>query len=90
MTDRLITLAGDDSSMPRPIRTLCMSHLRTINDKIDGLLKKAGSGQVDAYSLAHLQDLNDRVDRALNAIMVEGVTVNVAAPAASPFPRLGN
>jgi len=90
MTDRLITLAGDDDSMPRPIRTLCMSHLRRINDRLDALLKKSGSGQIDAYTLAHLQDLNDRVDRALNSIMVEGITVNVAAPAPTGFPRAGN
>lgn len=89
MTDRLIVLSGDDSSMPRPIRTLCMSYLRKINGQLDALIKKADSGQIDAYTLAHLQDLNDRVDRALNAIMVEGITVNVAAPATPNFPRAG-
>ena len=30
------------------------------------------------------------IDRALNAIMVEGITVNVAAPATPNFPRAGN
>ena len=90
MTDRLITLAGDDDSMPRPIRTLCMSHLRKTNDRLDALLKKSDSGQIDAYTLAHLQDLNDRVDRALNSIMIEGVTVNLAAPVPTGGGRGGN
>ncbi len=88
MTDRLIILAGDDDSMPRPIRTLCMSNLRSLNSRLDTLLAKSNSGQVVAYTLAHLQDLNDRVDRALNTVQVTGITIEI--PAAAPtFPRPG-
>jgi hypothetical protein len=90
MTDRLIILAGDDDAMPRPIRTLCMSNLRSLNTRVDNLLSKSNSGQIDAYTLAHLQDLNDRIDRALNTVQVTGITVEVAAPAAPAFPRAGN
>lgn len=73
LTDRLIVLAAGDSAMPRAIRTLATSHLRTLSGKLGALLAKADSGQIDAYTLAHLQDLNERVDRALNTVQVIGV-----------------
>jgi hypothetical protein len=89
MTDRLITLSGDDAAMPRPIRTLCMSHLRSLSDRLNSLVTASKGGQVDAYTVAHLQDLKDRVDRALKVVQVDGVTINM--PAATPnFPRAGN
>lgn len=72
-TDRLIALAADDPYMPRAIRTLSTSHLRRLNAKLDALLAKKDSGQIDAYTLAHLEDLNDRVDRALNAIQTTSI-----------------
>jgi hypothetical protein len=87
MTDRLIILAGDDGQMPRPIRTLCMSHLRSLDNRLDGLLAKGKGGQVDAYTLSHLQDLKDRVDRALKTVQVTDLS-----PAPAPvinFPRGG-
>ncbi|HWB20939.1 MAG TPA: zinc-dependent metalloprotease, partial [Phycisphaerales bacterium] len=70
LTDRLIDLAGGDRAMPRTIRTLAAMHLRTLNDKLDGLLAKSNGGQMDEYTLAHLQDLKVRVDRALKTIQV--------------------
>ena len=73
MTDRLAYLARDQAGMPRAIKTLCLHHLRRLNDKIDGLLVKALSGQVDDYTIAHLADLNDRVDKALEAVQTIGL-----------------
>lgn len=72
-TDRLVYLSLETAGMPRPIRTLTTQHLRNLNTRLDALLAKAGTGQMDDYTIAHLTDLNDRVDRALNTVQVTGV-----------------
>jgi hypothetical protein len=70
MTDRLIYLSAEIADMPRALRTLATQHLRTLKGKLDALVSKSASGQIDEYTLAHLTDLKDRVDRALNTVQV--------------------
>ena len=70
LLDRLVVLADGDGRLPRPIRTLALSELRQLESTLGGLLEKAGSGQVDDYTMAHLEDMAERVDRALSAIRV--------------------
>ena len=70
LTDRLIALSLENAGMPRPIRTLTMQHLRTLNTKLDALLAKTGGGQMDEYTVAHLADLNDRIDRAMDSVKI--------------------
>jgi hypothetical protein len=70
MTDRLIDLAIDAGSMPRPIQTLALAHLRDIRRKLQEILDGPDDGTVDDYTLVHLADLEQRIDRALNAAYV--------------------
>lgn len=70
MTDRLIYLSAEVAGMPRALRTLATHHLRGLKSRLDALVAKGGSGQIDDYTLAHLTDLKDRVDRALNTVQV--------------------
>jgi hypothetical protein len=94
-TDRLIDLSISAGSMPQPIQTLALQHLRNINAKLDTLLEKKGSGQLDDYTVAHLGDLNERIDRALETVNVTGnlqqtVQLDLGAlfgqPASKPAP----
>jgi hypothetical protein len=70
LTDRLIDVALGTRGLPRSIQTLAMSHLKRVNEKIEGILDKADAGQVDEYTIVHLEDLNERIERALNAIQL--------------------
>ncbi len=70
MTDRLIDLTEAPASMPRPIRTLSLMHLRQLRDKINSMLGASAGIEVDTYSRAHLEDLRERIERALNAVRV--------------------
>ncbi|MHC4415902.1 MAG: zinc-dependent metalloprotease [Planctomycetota bacterium] len=72
MAERLIDLAMDGHGMPRPIQTLARSHLKQIDAKLDAVLDRADTGQIDDYTLVHLADLRDRIDKALNAVHVTG------------------
>ncbi|MGI9014387.1 MAG: zinc-dependent metalloprotease [Phycisphaerales bacterium] len=71
LVDRLIPLALDEGGLPRPIENLASMHLRTLRKKIDGILEKAGEGQIDAYTQAHLFALGTRIDEAFEAIHVK-------------------
>jgi len=70
MTERLMDLALDGRSLPRPVRTLAVGHLWRLNGKLDGVLDKAAGGQVDEYTLVHLSDLKERINRTLNSVYV--------------------
>jgi hypothetical protein len=70
LTDRLIDVALGGRGLPRAIQTLAMSHLKKVNTKIEQILDRADTGQVDEYTIVHLEDLNDRIERALNAIQL--------------------
>ena len=70
LTGRLIALSLQDYGLPQPIRTLATQQLRELNGKLDGILGKKRTGQVDDYTTAHLEMLNDRVDRALEAVVI--------------------
>ncbi len=70
MTERLMDLALDGRRLPRPVRTLAVGHLWRLNGKLDGVLDKALTGQVDEYTLVHLSDLKERINRALNSVYV--------------------
>ncbi len=70
MTDRLIALAKGDRSMPRPIRTLALQHLRDLQKKLEPALFGDAKDQLDGYTTAHLTDLLDRIIKALNRLYV--------------------
>ena len=70
LTDRLIDVALGTRGLPRAIQTLAMSHLKRVNEKIESIMDRADTGQVDEYTLVHLEDLNERIGRALNAIQL--------------------
>ncbi|MCH7545207.1 MAG: zinc-dependent metalloprotease [Planctomycetes bacterium] len=70
MIDRLIGLSKPSSRLPRPIRTLSMHELRSLNDRIDAILENADSGQLDQYTLVHFTDLADRIERTINRVQV--------------------
>ncbi|HRP63579.1 MAG TPA: zinc-dependent metalloprotease [Phycisphaerales bacterium] len=67
LVDRLIDLSSATSRMPRPVQTLCMHHLRRLDERLQALLKTENT-EIDSYTHAHLKDLNVRIDRALNAV----------------------
>ncbi|MCZ6835219.1 MAG: zinc-dependent metalloprotease, partial [Planctomycetota bacterium] len=71
MVDRLIGLSGSSFRMPRPIRTLASEELRQLKDRVDGMLEKTDTGQVDEYTIVHLKDLSERIERALNRVNIE-------------------
>jgi hypothetical protein len=68
MTDRLIMLALYAGSMPRPIQTLALAHLRDLRAKLAAILDGPDDGAVDDYTMVHLADLERRIDKALNAM----------------------
>ncbi|MSR40389.1 MAG: DUF5117 domain-containing protein [Phycisphaerales bacterium] len=70
LTDRLCKIATGNAGMPPVVRQLASAQLRRLNTELQAMLKKANSGNCDAYTLAHLEDLQARCSRALDAIMV--------------------
>jgi hypothetical protein len=72
MTDRLIALALDSGSMPRPIQMLALAHLRALQVKLAAILDGPDDGSVDDYTLVHMADLEQRIEKALNAVYVVG------------------
>ncbi|MBT8486432.1 MAG: zinc-dependent metalloprotease [Phycisphaerae bacterium] len=73
MADRLIGLATDSGRMPQPVRTVAAWHLRRLGEKLDPVIEKSDTGQIDQYTLAHLADLQDRVQKAMNRLYVESM-----------------
>ena len=73
MTDRLVYFASGDGRLPHAVRTLATQHLRRLDGKLDALLEKSGTGQMDGYTLAHLEDLKERVTKTLNRIYVNNL-----------------
>ena len=72
MTERMIDLAMDGRSMPRPVQTLARGHLWRLSGKLDRIIEKAAAGQVDEYTLVHLSDMNERIAKTLNAVYLTG------------------
>jgi len=71
MTSRLIDLAvNSPRSMPAPVQTLAMMHLRHLSGKLNALSDAASKGQIDDYTAAHVLEMKSRVDKALDSIMV--------------------
>ena len=90
--DRLIDLSIAAGPMPQPIQTLALQHLRNLNAKLDALLEKKGTGQLDDYTVAHLGDLNERIDRALETVNVTGniqstVSLDLSSLFGQPVPQ---
>lgn len=72
MTERMIDLAMDGRSLPSPVQTLARGHLWRLSGKLDRIIEKAASGQVDEYTLVHLSDMNERIEKTLNSVYVTG------------------
>ncbi|MGH7245180.1 MAG: zinc-dependent metalloprotease [Phycisphaerales bacterium] len=55
----------------KPISNLALYQLRTIQDKIKGILEsKSASGRLDAYTIAHLTEANERIKGVLNSTYI--------------------
>jgi len=70
LTERMIDLAMNGRSLPRPVQTLARGHLWRLSGKLERIIDKAATGQVDEYTLVHLSDMNERIEKTLNAVYV--------------------
>jgi hypothetical protein len=70
LTDRLIALATGRAQVRGPIRQLALMHLRSLDDRLDGMMTVAKNKPIDAYSMSHLMDMRERTSKALDAVYV--------------------
>lgn len=55
----------------KPISNLALMQLRTIQDKIKGILEsKSASARLDAYTFSHLTEANERIKGVLNSTYI--------------------
>lgn len=69
--ERLIDLSIPGSTAVGPadraISTLARMTLKDLHERIDGLVKSANAGKIDAYSRAHLDEISQKIAMALDA-----------------------